>query len=624
MRYPQGDLPILGAEIYDDNSSFGSSERVSASRKTKGSLSASRGSGGGPRKRPRTQAAEVAEAEDEKRRARGRPRVDTKDETAADTLEHKVQHLKDTNEDMSNAFMQLHDFALSSGLLDKMPEFGRQLRETTEKFVSLAREASDDDVKDDEPKAAGSNPTDSRPGSDRARSDTPEHSNNVATTVPPDTAPETTTEERPKALWGGLMLSYEPASEADLTPTAPVTIPQQTPLSSLGYEVVTYPTPENASFPFQPSPDDFTPLQDLPTPSPWLGNLAAPATYTAFETTFGRRLQRFSIERGLVLITMPNPPQSTLAHVFGFCLLLETPAAITRRLQRMLGHDVTQSLHNWEYPFFHLGGAGTHFSNDTNSPTTTPSPPTTNHSQNQRIGNQGTLDMLKPTATAGFATGPFSSAIGAIRDDALDRDMRIALPGYGGEYYDPDEVEVYLLQRGVAIPPGSDVVAVEVDLGLFSSSGGGGDGGGGGNNGSSGRSLSERQAQGVSAGGWAMSGVGGGGGDMVDPALVDVFAQGHSFMPPTTMAEASSTLGYASGADGSGGMLSFGALGPDGNGNSDYGLNATRQGANRQSVVVDVVRLVKEITKRGICLGRAPGFKQADIDAAFWRSVKVV
>jgi hypothetical protein len=35
-------------------------------------------------KRARTEAADVADADDEKRKARGRPRLDTKDETAAD------------------------------------------------------------------------------------------------------------------------------------------------------------------------------------------------------------------------------------------------------------------------------------------------------------------------------------------------------------------------------------------------------------------------------------------------------------------------------------------------------------------------------------------------------------
>lgn len=37
-------------------------------------------------------------------------------------------------------------------------------------------------------------------------------------------------------------------------------------------------------------------------------------------------------------------------------------------------------------------------------------------------------------------------------------------------------------------------------------------------------------------------------------------------------------------------------------------------------ILTDVV--FAELTKRGICLGRTPGFKQADIDDAFWDSVK--
>lgn len=82
MRYPQGDLPILSVETYND--SIPSTSRRAATARTSPSTVSSRSSDGGPRKRARTQAVDAGEAEDEKRRARGRPRLDTKDETAAD------------------------------------------------------------------------------------------------------------------------------------------------------------------------------------------------------------------------------------------------------------------------------------------------------------------------------------------------------------------------------------------------------------------------------------------------------------------------------------------------------------------------------------------------------------
>lgn len=84
MRYPQDDLPILSAEIYNDSTSLSPPTRVAASRKTQVPSVSSRGPDEGSKKRARTQVAEATDVEDEKRRARGRPRLDTKDETAAD------------------------------------------------------------------------------------------------------------------------------------------------------------------------------------------------------------------------------------------------------------------------------------------------------------------------------------------------------------------------------------------------------------------------------------------------------------------------------------------------------------------------------------------------------------
>ncbi len=80
MRYPQGDLPILSAEVYESGLAPSSTGRKTAARKAH----VSRDSEEGTRKRARTQPTETSEPEDEKKRSRGRPRLDTKDETAAD------------------------------------------------------------------------------------------------------------------------------------------------------------------------------------------------------------------------------------------------------------------------------------------------------------------------------------------------------------------------------------------------------------------------------------------------------------------------------------------------------------------------------------------------------------
>lgn len=506
--------------------------------------------------------------------------------------------------------MQLHDFALSSGVLDQLPEFGRQLRETTERFLSLAREASDDDVKDGELDGIPSSHEKRKLGSDRARSDSPGNANNNATRTTTAAPSEPGLEEDPNTLRSRLMLSFDPATQADFAPA--ITLPQQQQQQALvslpsqekptfAYEVLTHPTLENASFPFQPNPNLSLFEGGFPTP-PLFQSPTIPHTYANFETTFGRRLHRYSLEQALVLLTMPHPPQALVMRVFGFCLQLESPVTIERRLRRMLARDAQQSLFNWQFPFFNLGGAGTHF--DDPDPCAAAAAadclPDRQQQKDQqpppphRMGNQGTQDVLKPGETAGFGAGPFSAEVNAVRDRDLRADMRMALPGFAGEYFDCDEAEMYLYQRGVVIPPGSDVVTVDVDVGQLATyretgwqvetvdllSGGGSPSSPGSSleSGVSGAQQQQQQQHDGGAQGWGVVGPG-----MVDPSLADVFSQGtNPFMPATTMAGSSSMGG---GAD----MLPFGIVEGGMMGASGYGI----QDPNRRRLMLEVSRIVK-------------------------------
>ena len=85
MRYPQGDLAILSAEIYTPVLPFPRSIRSETAKKAPPPSRPS-ASEDTPRKRQKVQPSEdVPEREEEeKKRARGRPRLDVKDETAAD------------------------------------------------------------------------------------------------------------------------------------------------------------------------------------------------------------------------------------------------------------------------------------------------------------------------------------------------------------------------------------------------------------------------------------------------------------------------------------------------------------------------------------------------------------
>ncbi|KAK0643980.1 hypothetical protein B0T16DRAFT_332013 [Cercophora newfieldiana] len=639
MRYPTGDLAILSAEVYaSPGIPFG---RAGAAKKGPPPGGPSED---GPRKRARVQSStDGGEHEEEKKRARGRPRLDVKDETAADrrrtqirlaqrayrnrkenaiqTLEKRVQELKDTNEEMSNVFLQLHDFAVGTGALDRIPEFGRQLRQTTEKFLALARKASEDGAKDDE--AADGSSGDGTKGrktsgrGNREASSSPEPVDRTQQNVD-----DTTRKPQQPLLYGGFTITHEPLSEQDLIADFSTNYVPPPTTSALDFEVITQPTLENASFPFGTAPEfDFSGFSN-PSPSPY-NTLPLPRTYTSQEATFGRRLQRFACERALVLISMPNPPPERFSRVFGFSLLVETKEDIHRRLRGIVDRNMQENLFNWQYPFYNLGGAGTHFGTDSVG--------------GQRAGNQGTIDVLKPQNSAGFATGPFRSGISDVQNSTLDKDMRVDFPGFRGDFFDCDEVELYLRQRGVTIPPGADHITIEIDpsgfstnsisattlypsppsnsyssdnsrstntLGLLSPPASGA--------GSSslspassvdGAPTTVPSTQPPSTSPWML----GSANSLVDPLLSGIFSQstGSSYIGMTAT---SSAPDFAN-------LESTGVFG--------YTSSASAP-RRRETVMVDVNLLITKMTEFASCLGRSPGFRPADINTAFWKAARTL
>ncbi|KAK0707362.1 hypothetical protein B0H67DRAFT_494801 [Lasiosphaeris hirsuta] len=626
MRYSQGDLAILSAEIYTPGLPYSAPGRPAVTKKTP----PTRSSEEGPRKRAKRQSPEeaVEPEEEEKKRTRGRPRLDAKDETAADrrrtqirlaqrayrnrketaiqTLERKVQDLKDINEEMSNTFMQLHDSAMNAGVLDRNPEFSRHLRLTTEKFLSLARQASEDGAKDDDA-GNGSVHNSSDDRAEQAKSNSPEIVGRVPTTVA----------EKPKGqtiLYGGLMVSHEPMNEYDLLHDfASDYVPPTS--SALDFEVITQPTLENASFPFGSAPEfDFLSFSN---PSPY-SPLPLPRTYTSREATFGRRLHRFATERALFLISMPYPNPDRFNEVFGFCLLIETREAIHERLRRTVGRSIQENLSNWQYPFYNLGGAGTHFDADDMA---------------VRRGSEDGIDVLKPNNTAGFSTGPFTPDIVGVQESSLGKGMRMDLAGFRGDYFDCDEVELYLHHRGIIIPAGADHITAEIDpakLGngpaarpSYSATTGSGFAAltaptgtlpehnpfapqNSRGNGSSTSSLSPAPSTEVamtavqqpSSAAWSFSA---GQASLIDPLLAGVFS-GTSHGSYMAMAAATTSGGASGSASGS----------------------VPSSPPRRETVTVDVHLLIQKLTSRATCLGRSPGFRQQDINEAFWKAARIV
>ncbi len=434
--------------------------------------------------------------------------------------------------------------------------------------------------------------------------------------------------------WGGYIVSHELNAETDTNPAIsnddalghyPLTsFPALTPAAtqSFDFEVITQPTFENASFPFampgSPLTGFFDPYSLMPSPK----------TYSGLEVTFGRRLQRHAVECGYALITSPNPDPEQFARVFGFCMVFESAEKIRARLKSSLDRTREESLNYWQFPFVNLGGAGTQFPELVGHDSASSSAHSDFNGQ-LPIGNQGTLDPLRPKFDTGFSTGPFSVPVTEARDK-LGPHMRILMPGFEGNFYDCDEIEMYLRQRGVEIPAGADHVVAEVDMAAFNDPdvppivGSGGIQAPGGLFGPSSSDLAAiagihgLEMANAFAGSESMFGAGGGASSLT-PSLGGGFVDS---LNSTTVTTSAGTLDES--------LLAFAGLGAGSSKSASSPLSTQRlvtvdvnilvKGTELGLVIV-VIKLLMgdtELVDRATCLGRTPGFRQTDVNAAFW------
>jgi hypothetical protein len=358
-------------------------------------------------------------------------------ETTISSLEKRVQDLRGTNEEMSNIFIRLYDFAVGNGLLDREPEFGRQLQSATERFLALAKEAEDhEDSHGEEEKRnedeGGSSQTKGRRESPNKRQVTP----------PPVSEPTN--------AWGGYIVSKEDS------PVEAIEIcyqqDQKNKSSKDDFHIITRPTEENASFPFdfmdlQQYRVELPPIEDYSQDFLTQYQLPLPSTHSYEEFSFARRIHRGAIENAFKLITSADPFDARFKQVFGFSLLYESQEAITARLKRLLTTSTKDTLQEWRAPFVHVGGSGTYYpmhDSDVNSD-------------------------LMPKFRTGYSFGPFDSRV-AQAWKVLDDDMNCNLPGFEGEFFDPNDVEGYLRGRGLDIPPAADYVTGAIDLNALTES----------------------------------------------------------------------------------------------------------------------------------------------------------
>lgn len=361
-------------------------------------------------------------------------------ETTITSLEKQVQDLRGTNEEMSNIFISLYDFAMGQGLLQREPEFGQQLQSTTERFLALAKSTAHEEGSQDEQHEETVKQIEPEP----ARRTKAVRASKKAQEQSPRTS------DAPIQPYGGYISRLSPSN-------SPVEeIPLDTQLQTYEHrprpadlQVITQPTEDNASFPFdlmdlQQYRVDVPPMEDYSQNFLSQTQLSLPTTHAYAEFSFARRIQRASVERAWKLITAEHPPEKRFKEVFGLTLMYETKETVIARLTKFLKASDKESLSEWRNPFVHIGGSGTFYPN---------------HDSDIEAD-------LMPKFRTGYSMGPFNSTVGEAQDLMQD-DMRCTLPGFEGEFFDANDVEGYLRGRGLDIPASADYITAELDASIF-------------------------------------------------------------------------------------------------------------------------------------------------------------
>jgi hypothetical protein len=166
-------------------------------------------------------------------------------------------------------------------------------------------------------------------------------------------------------------------------------------------------------------------------------------TYSFQETTFARRLHRMCLERAFRNLTNPNLDPDYVKRAFRFTFCFSNRRRMLQRFQEMLKRRAGESLENFHVPFFHIGGAGTHFPrrDDRGNPVYPP-------------------NILSPARA--FGPQPLVQ-VETPRLETSTQDMLENI-GFGGQWYDSHDVEEYLKTKGIFLDGHSSYVDLDPDV----------------------------------------------------------------------------------------------------------------------------------------------------------------
>ncbi|KAL5398100.1 hypothetical protein PMIN06_010435 [Paraphaeosphaeria minitans] len=586
-------------------------------------------------------------------------------EATISSLKEQNDRLQSIIDQMNKSFLKFNDAALKSGLLQLDSVLAQQLKSVTESFVSLAKSAADGQAEEEEvddsvetipvcnQEVQSAPPqrldlgwgysTTLNQSSTQRTAHSPHEESQAQNQTDLPLLPSYNAEQAKQ----GSLVQYRRPQMPDLftqgvswTQASLDERPSEQPLPIGLLDILSQ---QEFKLPNSQNPNIFS--VNIPTPraTPPMPRLASPIygslttnnpkskwTYSHDETTFARRLTRASLETGFHLLGSANQRPAALEYVFRLSLPYMTLNELRERFKELLARGTDEELDFWSTPFIHLGGAGTHY---------------------PRKDAHGNI-IKQPNTWTVRRIGPLDKKM--IRAENSDNpsqshDLNVDLTGFEGEWFDSHDVEGYLEQeKGVRIDPKSSFVDAFVDddehpgddYFTFNA----------GPNNSPTRRLSKDSTPTFGSGpsrAHSQSSI------HTPPnvqsatsAIVNnLFAPsdipfGLDMSMPSDFTkmpsvDASAFFDQPLGLDLAPGFdvgLSNGSMQPLNFSTQPRGSNMDMsfQGLEpmpvirqkrKKNVLIDVTKLVDEIVKHSVCLGRAPGFRRKDVDMAFQASL---
>ena len=335
---------------------------------------------------------------------------------------------------MNHSFLDFNDKAIASGIRKWEPSLAQDLKTTMGHFLESARQITEVDEEENE--------------------QVPNISARVYGTDDPPPVNTSRTSRRPRLL-NRSTGSSSAGEKARAAPWGYDTVNQgQAEIGkSRRSRVESSPNHQmtgmdNAEWSLLKTTDQFrveipeTALVKRPTDMSVGKSLPMPLTYSTRENSFARRLQRQSLETSFRLMTDPNSSREDIARVCKLTFCFSNSQRVTEHLQRLIGRTAQEDLEVWEGPQLQLRGAGMQY---------------------PRFGLDSTDHPLPAWWIAEASTGP-QRPVEPETPVSKDLNMKqiVELVGFDGEWFDSNDVDLYLRTKGLYLDGQSSWVEVEL------------------------------------------------------------------------------------------------------------------------------------------------------------------